>query len=171
MSHINLVNGLAHSESHAAQLVRAPNRYFWEAMGGLRFFLCPTLVSCRIISSLEYSHWLTKVNRDIHPLICLREVFCQICFNISSGLSQNVKCRLDICQVSTENIAILWYTEVRIFRQLENQNNFWNPLTFLNEHLILSRSLKEPFSGYFTRFSYDLVQSNGIDCYRKRHRP
>ncbi len=56
MSYINLVNGLAHRESHVAQLVRAPNRYLgghgFDSRRGLRFFLCPTLVSCRIISLL-----------------------------------------------------------------------------------------------------------------------
>ncbi len=46
--------------------------------------------------------------------------------------------------IKIENIALLWYTEVRIFRQLENQNHFLNRLTFLNKHLILPRR----FSGY-----------------------
>ncbi len=49
MSHINLVNGPAHHESLVAQLVRAPNRYLgghgFDSRRGLRFFLCPMLVS------------------------------------------------------------------------------------------------------------------------------
>ena len=45
------------------------------------------------------------------------------------------------------------YAQVRIFRQRENQHNFWNCLTLLNKHLILSRSLKKPFSGNYVKIS------------------
>ena len=52
-----------------------------------------------------------------------------------------------------ENTTIIRYAQVRIFRQLENQHNFWNRLTFLNKHLILSRSLKKPFRGNCVKIS------------------
>lgn len=55
---------------------------------------------------------------------------------LSTGLSQNF--------VRVDNVAVLWDNQARTFRQLENQHGFWNRSTFLNKHLILSTSLKEP---------------------------
>ena len=47
---------------------------------------------------------------------------------------------------------MLWYAQVQIFRQLENQHGFWNRSIFLKTHLILSRSLKEHFGGNSVKF-------------------
>lgn len=62
---------------------------------------------------------------------------CHFIF-LSTGLSQNF--------VRVDNFAVLWDNQARTFRQLENQHGFWNRSTFLNKHLILSTSLKEPWN-------------------------
>ena len=54
--------------------------------------------------------------------------------------------------LSVKNTGILWYNQVQLFRQLENQHSFWNRSTFLNKHLILSRSSNEPLSGNSVKF-------------------
>ena len=51
VSNMNLVYGLAHLEFSVAQVDRAPARYLGghrleSCRGRLRFFLCPTLVTC-----------------------------------------------------------------------------------------------------------------------------
>ena len=51
------------------------------------------------------------------------------------------KCRI----LGVNNHAILRYAQAQNIYPLEQQTNFWNGLTFLNKHLIFSRSLKEPF--------------------------
>ena len=51
------------------------------------------------------------------------------------------KCRI----LGVNNHAILQYAQAQNIYPLEQQTNFWNGLTFLNKHLIFSRSLKEPF--------------------------
>ena len=44
-------------------------------------------------------------------------------------------------------MPILWYAQARLFRHLANEHNFWNRCSFLKKHPILSKSLKESFSG------------------------
>ena len=51
-------------------------------------------------------------------------------------------------------------TQARTFRDLANEHNCWNRSTVLRKHQILSRSLKESFSGNFVKVSERLA---GID--------
>ena len=51
-------------------------------------------------------------------------------------------------------------TQARTFRDLANEHNCWNRSTVLRKHQILSRSLKESFSGNFVKISERLA---GID--------
>ena len=91
----------------------------------------------------------------------LHEVFCGNSVNISDcrafslfeavtgSLITNyfVVCTSSKNSSTTTGQRSVRYAQVRIFRQLENQHNFWNRLTFLNKHLILSRSVKTPRGG------------------------
>ena len=45
------------------------------------------------------------------------------------------------------------YAQARRIYPLKKPINFWNRFTFLNKHLILFRSLKEPFSGILMNIS------------------
>ena len=59
----------------------------------------------------------------------------------------------------------VWFQSVRLrqartFRHLANEHNFWNRSIVLKKHQILSRSLKESFSGNFVKISERLP---GID--------
>ena len=45
------------------------------------------------------------------------------------------------------------YAQARRIYPLKKPTNFWNRFTFLNKHLILFRSLKEPFSGILMNIS------------------
>ncbi len=80
---MNLVNSPAHDESLVAQLVRAPNRYLeghgFDSRRWLRFFLCPMLVSCWIISLLKIPMFLNiLIVLDIVTLqhLCYQDPFC-----------------------------------------------------------------------------------------------
>lgn len=54
--------------------------------------------------------------------------------------------------LSVKNTGILWYNQVQLFRQLENQHSFWNRSTFLQASHTLKK-FKRTFQWKFCKIS------------------
>ena len=71
----------------------------------------------------------------------LKEAFCRYSINIS-----NCRCKRKFSKCQAHSDFIVCTSSV-FFRNLANEHDFWNCFTFLKQHQISSRSLKESFSG------------------------
>ena len=103
-----------------------------------------------------HANLLRVLSLGLHEVFCGNSVNISDCrasrFSLFEAVTGSLITNYFVVCTSSKNTSTttgqrsVRYAQVRIFRQLENQHSFWNRLTFLNKHLILSRSVKKPFS-------------------------
>ena len=113
-SNMNLVTGLAVHESSVAQVDRAPVRclggHRLESCRGLRFFLCPTLVTCWLFH-FHLKHCCT--NRD------------SLKYTPWNMNCQNPHCVHVYWKSIKENILLIWPNDLWLLSGGLIQLNFW----------------------------------------------